>query len=139
MEFKFGGTRFVFLIGKYAFKIAHPPIFWRRFLYGCLSNIEERYQWKKQKIIYNDNVLTENLAELYNPTLFCSWFGLIAIQPRLKLSNVEQLSDHEHYLEHNVGTDKNGKQICLDYGVKPLSLNRNKSKIKKLLVKIDLM
>ncbi len=47
MKIKYGTTRTVILIGKYAFKF--PTIVeWRLFLYGLLGNMQERKFWQQQ-------------------------------------------------------------------------------------------
>lgn len=65
-----GSTRRVFLIGKYAIKIAWSDS-WKNFLRGCVYNLDE-LTWSPVKC--------KNLTRIY----WCSCTGLISVHERVR-------------------------------------------------------
>lgn len=83
-QFKSGGRRFVFLIGKRVFKI---PKFtrWVSFIRGIEENLEERYWWSSdgsRKREPNRSWDHEHLAEIF----WADRFGFLVIMERLDTS-----------------------------------------------------
>ena len=111
---KYGSSRFVILIGKYAFKF---PIFWYgtyTFLRGCLSNSSER---RYMKVFYHSG-LDYKVAVSY----YCSILGLVQIQQRAEPLNRKLTKEEEFIFEHLI-TDLdpsnfgliNNEIVCIDY------------------------
>lgn len=127
MKVKLGGTRFILIFKNFVIKIPYP--LWRRGMYGILSNIEETYKWKNFKHFRN----------IYAPVLFCFPLGLFLIMKRADPINP---NDRIEYFLHcqikedvywgNVGI-LNGKQVLIDYGVRPI---RRKNTLTKILRKL---
>jgi len=118
MLVKIGTSRIVFLINKYAIKIANFRNGQQLFIYGCYGNISERKYYKQHsKVDYNDN-----MVEYIAPSLFCSWFGLIQIQIRAE-PLTRKMSNKEFNFFRNLTTDNkeenfgiiNNKIVCIDY------------------------
>lgn len=139
---RIGGSRITLLIGFYAIKFAYPIIFFRRFCYGCISNIEEQYIWKTKE---HRHYTEKQIIQYFNPTLYCSVFGLFTIQPRLLIreTNVIGKTDYERYLlnsceefwSHNIGHKLNNDYfLSFDYGLRPLT-KRKTNRLKKIASK----
>ena len=114
---KKGVTRIVFLLGPIVIKV---PRFGLgslsqghiNFLRGCLANWNERLIYRYTKSL------------LLAPTFWCSWFGLIQIQKRVKPLNRELLKNEEKTMRKfcsdikssNFGIDEGRRLVCVDYG-----------------------
>lgn len=112
-----GITRTVLLIGKYAIKFPNGRYQHDHFLKGCYCNWKERYYTKIAKGYTGDGFFSK-----IAPTIFCTWFGLVAIQIRVKpLENdltdmqLEDMKDFRECKKENYGM-LNGKLVCVDYG-----------------------
>lgn len=113
---KKGITRCVFLIGPIVIKfpkfglgsLSQGHI---NFLKGCVANWNERLVYRYTKSL------------LLAPTLWCSWFGLIQIQKRVKLLDRELTKAEKKTMQKfcsdikssNFGIYK-GRLVCIDYG-----------------------
>lgn len=106
---KYGITRIVFLIGKYAIKIPNPKRH-LHFLQGCYNNYSERYYCKTVKGTEDYNLIA--------PSYFCSWFGIIQIQAKCEpIQNIEYgvfINLTDDHKPENFGL-YNGRVVCLDY------------------------
>jgi hypothetical protein len=132
MKFKKGVTRIVLIVFGYAFKIPNFTYCQLHFLQGCVGNASERLftkQWKpsnnKSKNVGQEfSELVEVTYRKINPTLYCSCFGLIAIQKEVKPLNFDiKTRDDLREIFKVVCTDfksenfglLNGKIVCIDY------------------------
>ena len=138
IDLRMGGTRIVVLLYDYAIKFAFPVFFWRRFCYGCISNLEERYQWKNQVFLDNVNITSRGGSTEYAPTLYVFPFGLFSIQRRTVPHNkaIYDNSIDEHLRPCNTGT-LNGRHVSFDYGVGPITIRKNK--LRRLLINFKLL
>lgn len=112
---KYGSTRIVFLVGKYAIKIPSTVEF-RLFLHGLLGNMQEKSFWttKNPKLC---------------PVLFCATGGWVLIMQRAVPFSREEFEkfDHDRFIhDENIvipvenkmssfGTI-DGKTVAIDYG-----------------------
>lgn len=112
-----GCTRLVFLIGKYAIKIPNFTYSHHHFLIGCKSNWYERELYKMSKGLDYRNLMCKSY--------FCSWFGLIQIQERVKELDRDLTEDEiitykdickSDIKKENFGIDSKGNLVCIDYG-----------------------
>lgn len=115
-----GVTRIVFLLGRYVVKIPNFLVQHDHFLAGCKANWTERKLWKMFREC--EGMPHRNL---FVPSTFCSWFGLIQIQHRAVVrSNDDPLTDEELRTFKNITTDTKasnfgyykGRLVCIDYG-----------------------
>lgn len=86
---KFGTTRMVFLLGKYAIKI--PKInTWKFFIKGILANLDEKMWYSHSP---------ENWQKKMTPSLYCLFGGLILIAYKAKEITEEQYNqiDKKYY------------------------------------------
>lgn len=118
-----GVTRLVFKFKKYVVKIPNFTYEHSHFLQGCYAN------WSERKLTKNIKGCEGCIpSELLCPTLWCSWFGLIAIQPRVKPMDRdltdEELSlynggNKEWFITNDIKKENfgylNGKIVCVDY------------------------
>lgn len=110
-----GVTRIVILIGKYAIKIPNFTYCHLHFIQGCYCNYSERNYCKIFK------GMPEFMGRVV-PTIFCSWFGLISIQYRVKELSTKltkkQIKEFRKYFE-DVKSDNFGiykdRIVCIDY------------------------
>lgn len=116
-----GVTRLVFVFEKFVVKIPNFSCQHDHFLIGCVANWSERKQWKHWRKVKSQR------TEMLCPTIFCSWFGLIQIQRRVKI-----LSDDSFLTPRQVDSFKDittdikpqnfgfykGRLVCVDYGQK---------------------
>lgn len=110
-----GVTRIVILIGDYAIKIPNFTYCHQHFLNGGYANWLERCYTKRFKCI-------DEYYSKISPTIFCSWFGLIAIQKRVKELNRHLTKEEVKYFKNQTADIKeqnfgylNGKLVCIDY------------------------
>lgn len=117
-EIKYGITRIVILLYKYAVKLPNFKNGHLNFIHGCYCNYYERNYCKIMKGIENNKYYN-----LVAPSLYCSLFGIIQLQKRCIINNLEltneQLSNFD-YVRH--GESKpcnfgyiNNQLVCLDY------------------------
>lgn len=111
-----GTTRIVFVFKTFVIKIPNFLYSHQHFLQGCYANWSERRFTKSFKC----------LPEYYNkicPTLFCTWFGLISIQPKAKMlprplteteKKIFELYNFEDIKTVNIGYYKD-KLVLVDY------------------------
>lgn len=109
---KFGTTRTVWLIGKYAFKFPHCYS-WKTFLWGLQGNMQEREL---------DTLKHEALC----PVLFYIPGGFLVVMPRAEpIPDDYSIGDFfEKYKEDSLPVEKkrdsfgvlNGKIVAVDYG-----------------------
>jgi len=84
-----GVTRIVFVFDKFVIKIPNFTVTMNNFLLGCYCNWSERYLSKTHIYIDKDGNkydINDKIAKSY----FCSWFGLILIQEKIKILSKEQ-------------------------------------------------
>lgn len=113
-----GITRIVFLFGNFVIKIPNFTVHHRHFLQGCYANWSERTTYKYWKK-YN----YKELYQLVCPSYFCSWFGLIQIQKRIRVLDRELTKDEVYMFRGIAGQDikkenfgyYHGRIVCLDY------------------------
>ena len=111
-----GITRLVFLTNNYAIKIPNPFNNHVNFLSGCYANWKERMyykQWKQSNYYLKDLVV---------PTLYCSLFGLVAVQYRCDKLNRELDEDEEDtfiVITEDIKSENfgyyNDTLVCIDY------------------------
>ena len=111
-----GITRLVFLTNNYAIKIPNPFNNHVNFLSGCYANWKERMyykQWKQSNYYLKDLVV---------PTLYCSLFGLLAVQYRCDKLNRELDEDEEDtfiVITEDIKSENfgyyNSTLVCIDY------------------------
>lgn len=114
-----GITRMVWLVGKYAIKIANPIYNHEHFLDGCRANWSERNYYKS----FINADYAENMVAHVAPSLFCSWFGLLQIQRRCIPLEKELNEKQKEFFKPLCRQDNkkenfgwyNGKIVCLDY------------------------
>lgn len=131
MKIKKGVTRIVLIVFGYAIKIPNFTYSHHHFLQGCVCNSSERLftkQWRPknnpEKVGAKHYEFILETFEKINPTLFCSWFGLISIQKEVKLlgydiKEIDGLKEHfkivcTDFKSENFGL-LNGKIVCIDY------------------------
>ena|SRR5690625_110970 len=115
---KTGSTRWVFLIGKFAFKI--PSFFsWKNFLLGLLANMQE---------VNFSKILC--MKEKLCPIKFHIPLGFLVVMPRVRVLQENELSKteldlfcicNEHYkIPAELKADSfgylKGKLVAIDYG-----------------------
>jgi hypothetical protein len=80
MKIKYGTTRTVLLVGKYAIKLPLAiPLLWRHFLLGLIGNMTERDTWK-----WNTGKSYHPRSEYLCPVIWASWGGWLLIMKRAK-------------------------------------------------------
>ncbi len=90
MQVRYGTTRTVYLIGKYAIKF--PSLYsWEFFLRGLLGNMCER-KWSNFKD-YESLNCTGKLC----PVLFTLWGGWLSIMPKCEELTLEEFSSIDCY------------------------------------------
>jgi len=114
---KKGATRWVFFIGKFAFKF---PSFsgWKQFLWGLLANIQEK-EFSKVDVLKNKLC----------PVIFSFPFGFLVVMPKAKILERDEISkEHlktfctcgEFMIPSELKYDSfgylNGKLVSVDYG-----------------------
>lgn len=118
MTIKKGVTRIVFVFKKFVIKIPNFTYSHGNFLSGCSANWDER---KYTKAFYKCKDCNWN--NKVAPTYYSSWFGLLNIQPRVKILN-RDLTEEEiiYFKESNIEDLKsenfgylNNKLVCIDY------------------------
>lgn len=109
-----GTTRKVFIIKDKAYKIPYITRGWYTFIYGIMCNLNEKRTWR-----WNSGKYESGYSHLLCPVLWCSWFGLCLVMPR-----VEHLTKDPDYglFKHFEGDDKrpnygklNGVIVKIDY------------------------
>ena len=116
MKIKKGVTRIVIICFGYVFKIPNFTSKHLFFLQGFVANYKERYitiTFKYYKHFYSK----------INPTLFCTYFGLLSIQKYVTPLTRELTSAEKRYFKQQTIDNKkenfgilNGKIVCIDYG-----------------------
>lgn len=114
MRIKRGITRTVWLIGPWAIKFPTMRYAGTFFFRGCGANLEEAWKWKDHQ--------GKGWTDTMCPVLWCGWFGLFLIMPRLKpytgndrppeYRRCPYTTDHK---PENYGIDKRGNVVCVDY------------------------
>jgi hypothetical protein len=90
MNLKYGLTRTVLLIGKYAIKFPRIRWGWKFFLMGFVANLQEKETYERFKDFYNIKLC---------PVLF-GFAGIILIMRRVD-KHVESFEEIEEYIKNN--------------------------------------
>ena len=114
---KKGSNRWVFLIGRFAFKI--PSLYsYKNFLWGLLANMQEKE--------FNS---IDELKDRLCPVIFYIPFGLLVVMPRARVLKIDEISKEElekfctleeKYIPAELKHDSfgyfKGKLVAIDYG-----------------------